>query len=133
MVPYDYLIVTAGLQDDALHQLKLRSFGIGHVTEGYRRVNGSMSAADPSIRELLVHGGTLIKSLIWNPLSYAVVYGRSLSAYCIVQGLLQRQVPPQKILLVLPKRGDEQNLQVDAFADGDVVEAKIHAILDEMG
>ena len=30
--------------------------------------------------------------MIWNPLSYAVVYGRSLSAYCVVQGLLLRQV-----------------------------------------
>ena len=50
-----------------------------------------MSSADPSLRNLLVPGGTLVKSLIWNPLSYAVVYGRSLSAYCVVQGLLLRQ------------------------------------------
>merc|ERR1719174_1050307 len=82
---------------------------------GYRRVNGAMSSADPNLRNLLIPGGTLIKSLIWNPLSYAVVYGRSLSAYCLVQGLLLRQVPPHKILLVLPPRGDEDNLCVDGF------------------
>ncbi|CAJ1413154.1 unnamed protein product [Effrenium voratum] len=94
MLPYDYLVVATGnsrlsatpivfyglmfhpigLQDDALHALKIQSMGVEHVTDGYRRVNGAMSAADPSIRDLsgLVQGGTLIKSLIWNPLSYAV-------------------------------------------------------------
>merc|ERR1719352_1733667 len=111
-VPYDYLVITPGLQDAALNSLKIRSWGIEHITEGYRHVNGAMSSADPNLRELLVPGGTLIKSLIWNPLSYAVVYGRSLSAYCIVQGLLLRQVPAQKILLVLPPRGDPDNLCV---------------------
>lgn len=41
-----------GLQDDALHALKIQSMGVEHVTDGYRRVNGAMSAADPSIRDL---------------------------------------------------------------------------------
>merc|ERR1719421_1495746 len=99
-VPFDYLVVTAGLQDAALNLLKIRSWGIDHLTNGYRKVNGAMSSADPSLRSLLIPGGTLVKSLIWNPLSYAVVYGRSLSAYCLVQGLLLRQVPPHKILLL---------------------------------
>merc|ERR1719310_2119692 len=62
MLPYDYLVVAAGLQDDALNGLKIRSWGVEHVTEGFRRVNGAMSSADPSIRELLIEGGTLIKS-----------------------------------------------------------------------
>merc|ERR1719426_108682 len=129
-VPYDFLVITAGLQDAALNSLKIRTWGLDHLTQGYRRVNGAMSSADPNLR---IPGGTLIKSLIWNPLSYAVVYGRSLSAYCLVQGLLLRQVPPHKILLVLPPRGEEDNLCVDAFAERDVVEEKIHKILAEMG
>eukprot|EP00931_Biecheleriopsis_adriatica_P091341 TRINITY_DN65224_c0_g1_i1.p1 TRINITY_DN65224_c0_g1~~TRINITY_DN65224_c0_g1_i1.p1 ORF type:complete len:1519 (+),score=374.86 TRINITY_DN65224_c0_g1_i1:69-4625(+) len=136
MLPYDYLIVATGLQDDALHSLKIRSWGVEHVTDGYRRVNGAMSAADPSIRDLLIEGGTLVKSLIWNPLSYAVVYGRSLHAYCVVQGLLLRKVPPKKIILVLPPRLQEsskQGLSVDAFYEGDAVEEKIHHILATMG
>lgn len=134
MLPYDYLIVGAGLQDDALHSLRIRSWGVEHVTDGYRSVNGCMSAADPSIRDLLVEGGTLVKSLIWNPLSYAVVYGRSLHAYCVVQGLLMRKVPPTKIILVLPPRlqDDSQQLSVDAFYAGDEVEIKIHNILKSM-
>lgn len=134
MLPYDYLVVAAGLQDDALHALKIRSWGVEHVTDGYRRVNGCMSAADPSIRDLLVEGGTLVKSLIWNPLSYAVVYGRSLHAYCVVQGLLMRKVPPTKIILVLPPRLQDasQQLPVDAFYQGDEVESKIHNILKSM-
>lgn len=135
MLPYDYLIVAAGLQDDALHSLRIRSWGVEHVTDGYRRVNGAMSADDSSIRDLLVEGGTLVKSLIWNPLSYAVVYGRSLNAYCVVQGLLLRKVPAKKIILVLPARDKDasRQLQVDAFYEGDVVEEKIHGILEAMG
>ncbi|CAJ1408184.1 unnamed protein product [Effrenium voratum] len=137
MLPYDYLVVATGLQDDALHALKIQSMGVEHVTDGYRRVNGAMSAADPSIRDLLVQGGTLIKSLIWNPLSYAVVYGRSLNAYCVVQGLLLRKVPARKIILVLPPRQQQEKgkqvLSVDAFYEGDEVEKKIHSILDTMG
>jgi len=135
MLPYDYLIVAAGLQDDALHGLKIRSWGVEHVTDGFRRVNGAMSVADPSIRDLLVEGGTLIKSLIWNPLSYAVVYGRSLHAYCVVQGLLMRKVPPTKIILVLPPRLKDAShqLPVDAFREGGEVEKKVHHILKGMG
>mmetsp|Transcript_23333 Transcript_23333/g.59574 ORF Transcript_23333/g.59574 Transcript_23333/m.59574 type:complete len:1536 (-) Transcript_23333:72-4679(-) len=134
LLPYDYLVVAAGLQDDALHSLRIRSWGVEHVTEGYRRVNGCMSVADPSIRDLLVEGGTLVKSLIWNPLSYAVVYGRSLHAYCVLQGLLMRKVPPTKIILVLPPRLKDAShqLPVDAFSDGDEVEAKIHEIVKSM-
>jgi len=135
MLPYDYLVVATGLQDDALHSLRIRSWGVEHVTDGYRRVNGAMSAADPSIRDLLVEGGTLVKSLIWNPLSYAVVYGRSLHAYCVLQGLLLRKVPAHKIILVLPKRLEDskQGFSVDAFHEGDAVEEKIHDILQKMG
>jgi len=135
MLPYDYLIIAAGLQDNALHSMRIRSWGVEHVTEGYRRVNGAISVADPSIRDLLVEGGTLIKSLIWNPLSYAVVFGRSLHAYCVVQGLLLRKVPPTKIILVLPPRLEEDaqhGLAVDAFAVADEVEQKIHHILKSM-
>merc|ERR1719316_1966004 len=128
-VPYDFLVITAGLQDAALNLLKIRSWGIDHLTQGHRKVNGAMSSADPNLRNLLVPGGTLVKSLIWNPLSYAVVYGRSLSAYCVVQGLLLRQVPPHKILLVLPPRGDQDNLCVDAFKENDVVDLLLHDVV----
>jgi len=124
MLPYDTLVLTTGLQDDALHQLKIRSWGV-EATHGYANINGALSCADPALSQLLVEGGKFIKSLIWNPLSYAVVYGRSLDAYCAVQGLLSRKVPPPKIVLVLPR---EDN----AFHDEEV-ELTIHSILIQMG
>ena len=128
MLPYDYLVVATGLQDDALHALKIQSMGVacrshakplrrggarhGWISKGQRCHECSRSiyqrfAAEPykkvSFRIFLilfdpfvpvclfylglssfilfnfrclprlVEGGTLVKSLIWNPLSYAVV------------------------------------------------------------
>ena len=49
-VPYDFLAITAGLQDAALNSLKIRTWGLDHLTQGYRRVNGAMSSADPNLR-----------------------------------------------------------------------------------
>ena len=41
-VPYDFLVITAGLQDAALNSLKIRTWGLDHLTQGYRRVNGAI-------------------------------------------------------------------------------------------
>ncbi|CEM02697.1 unnamed protein product [Vitrella brassicaformis CCMP3155] len=174
-LPYDTLVLAAGLQDDALNAMKIRSWGIetgptgpfavrepspysqpmgeGHsgatgkasdvpLPEGFRRLNGAISSADPTLRELLIEGGVLMKSLIWNPLSYAVVYGRSLDAYCLVQGLLLRKVPPKKLILVLPPREEDlpatelasrPQLACEAFRRGDAVEQRIHELLSNLG
>uniref|UniRef100_A0A0G4H5F0 Uncharacterized protein n=1 Tax=Chromera velia CCMP2878 TaxID=1169474 RepID=A0A0G4H5F0_9ALVE len=137
LLPYDYLVITAGLQDDCLHALSIRSWGVDHLPEGFRHVNGAISAADPQIRDLLVKGGTLIKSLIWNPLSYAVVYGRSLDAYCAVGGLIDRGVPPEKIIMVLPPRERAppahcHRLTDEGFVENGAVEEKVHRLLKEL-
>ncbi|KAL8273686.1 hypothetical protein Esti_002398 [Eimeria stiedai] len=84
-------------------------FGNRPLKVELRKVNGCVSAADPQIYELLgengeVYIGPFLTPLRWNPLATVVVYGRSLDAFCLVQGLINRQVPPQKISLVLPPR-----------------------------
>lgn len=65
-------------------------------------INGALSIGDPNLKQFLGIGGTFIKSLIWNPLVFTVVYGRTLDVYSIIQGLLVRNVPAVKIILILP-------------------------------
>lgn len=151
ILPYDYLVIACGMQDNALHTLGLRSWGsmkpsstplsekqraiegvggnaenpakilLGQMSmdvkaeiqaannEGGQSVglennvmNGALSIGDPNLGTFLATKGTFIKSLIWNPLCYAVVYGNSMDAYNAIQGLLVRNVPPTKIVLLIP-------------------------------
>ncbi|KAF4670670.1 hypothetical protein FOZ61_009513 [Perkinsus olseni] len=139
-IPYDHLVLTTGLQDHALHSLSIRSMGVADLPLGYRHVNGCLSSADSSCDKILGDGSILLKSLMWNPLSYVVIYGRALDSYCAIQGLLGRLVPPEKIVLVLPPRrsrdtipDEDEVLPVDAFAEGDPVEGKIHDVLMSIG
>ncbi|KAF4711100.1 hypothetical protein FOZ62_012580, partial [Perkinsus olseni] len=139
-IPYDHLVLTTGLQDHALHSLSIRSMGVADLPLGYRHVNGCLSSADSSCDKVLGDGSILLKSLMWNPLSYVVIYGRALDSYCAIQGLLGRLVPPEKIVLVLPPRrsretipDEDEVLPVDAFAEGDPVEGKIHGVLMSIG
>ncbi|KAF4675449.1 hypothetical protein FOL47_007757, partial [Perkinsus chesapeaki] len=139
-IPYDYLVLTCGLQEHALHSLNIRSLGVADIPDGYKHVNGCLSTADAALDDILADGSILLKSLMWNPLSYVVIYGRSLDAYCAIQGLLGRLVPPEKIILVLPPRrsretipDEDEVLPVDAFAEGDIVEEKLHDVLLSIG
>ncbi|KAF4740770.1 hypothetical protein FOZ62_028426, partial [Perkinsus olseni] len=139
-IPYDHLVLTTGLQDHALHSLSIRSMGVADLPLGFRHVNGCLSSADSSCDKILGDGSILLKSLMWNPLSYVVIYGRALDSYCAIQGLLGRLVPPEKIVLVLPPRrsrdtipDEDEVLPVDAFAEGDPVEGKIHDVLMSIG
>ncbi|PFH34205.1 hypothetical protein BESB_073570 [Besnoitia besnoiti] len=132
VLPYDFLILTTGMQDAALQSIGVRSWGLpetppagtdaaaaapreeltldgnrGIADSGYprqRRVNGCISSADPRLYHLLDEDGPYLVPLRWNPLTSVVVYGRSLDAYCLVHGLLSRDVPAQKITIILPPR-----------------------------
>ncbi|EPR61028.1 hypothetical protein TGGT1_312440 [Toxoplasma gondii GT1] len=130
VLPYDFLVLAAGMQDAALQSIGLRSWGlqenhvnsnsptmVNHADQTWtgkrkarnanslpQRVNGCISSADPWLYDLLEENGPYLIPLRWNPLTYVVVYGRSLDAYCLVHGLLSRDVPAQKITLILPPR-----------------------------
>jgi hypothetical protein len=65
-------------------------------------INGALSIGDANLGGYLDGQGTFVKSLIWNPLCYAVIYGNSLNAYNVIQGLLLRNVSTTKIILIRP-------------------------------
>eukprot|EP00916_Digyalum_oweni_P027116 GHVL01044515.1.p1 GENE.GHVL01044515.1~~GHVL01044515.1.p1 ORF type:complete len:1052 (-),score=121.48 GHVL01044515.1:1265-4420(-) len=138
-VPYDYLILTPGLQDNGLHTLQISSWGLKDIAEGFRFVNGCISCADPNIYNLLNPQGTLIKSLVWNPLTFVIVYGRSLDSYSILQGLLKRGIPASKIIHVLPPSVEAEDnadasLVNEAFIEDDKdLVATVHEILKSNG
>ncbi|PHJ24890.1 hypothetical protein CSUI_001260, partial [Cystoisospora suis] len=114
LLPYDFLILATGMQDSSLQEIGVRSWGLDDVHDlceessssssalSIRKVDGCISSADPRLHDLLDEKGPYLVPLRWNPLTSAVVYGRSLDAYCLVHALLHRDVPAQKITLVLP-------------------------------
>ncbi|KEP63487.1 UNVERIFIED_CONTAM: hypothetical protein HHA_312440 [Hammondia hammondi] len=169
VLPYDFLVLAAGMQDAALQSIGLRSWGLqeNHINSNSptmvnhddqtwtgrrkarnakslpQRVNGCISSADPWLYDLLEENGPYLIPLRWNPLTYVVVYGRSLDAYCLVHGLLSRDVPAQKITLILPPRSkatasepqdqEDEMLPVSAFAEGEPMESKCHDLLRNLG
>ncbi|KAL8430555.1 hypothetical protein Efla_000500 [Eimeria flavescens] len=108
-----------------------------------RKVNGCISAADPQIHELLGESGKpghithvrpFLIPLRWNPLASAVVYGRSLDALCLVQGLIKRQVPPQKISVrYVGSTAADELIEVDEFSDEAPMGLQCLQLLRDMG
>lgn len=101
VLPYDVLVVACGLQDETIHRVKPAGLVNG--------VNGALSIGDPGLPTSLEANGTFIKALIWNPLCYAVVYGKSLDVYGIICGLLKRNVPHGKIIVIRPSAYTSNN------------------------
>lgn len=125
MLPYDHLVLACGLQDSTLNV-----FGPSNNLP-----QGALSISDPSLTRHLHPEGTFVKSLIWNPLSYAAVYGDSLDVFSIVQALLDRKVPRSKIVLVVPPKGDEAEalMRDDKEAVPSNVESRLHGLLEALG
>ncbi|XP_026193386.1 uncharacterized protein LOC113147347 [Cyclospora cayetanensis] len=112
------------------------------VPRELRKVNGCISAADPHLHELLGESGPFLTPLRWNPLASVVVYGRSLDAFCLVQGLIKRDVPPQKISLVLPPRyrlllmlflKTDELIEVDEFSTEAQMGLQLLQLLHQIG
>eukprot|EP00920_Eleutheroschizon_duboscqi_P030013 GHVT01072797.1.p1 GENE.GHVT01072797.1~~GHVT01072797.1.p1 ORF type:complete len:1794 (-),score=170.14 GHVT01072797.1:306-5687(-) len=125
-VTYDYCVIATGLQDATLRLLGLSSCGLPNVsrappicpdagnfdsassrvtkdpTPDRSRLNGAVALGDSSLPKLLSPSGVWIRSLRWNPLSDVAVFGAGLDAYCLLQALLVKGVPPQKIVLIHP-------------------------------
>lgn len=148
MVPYDTLILTMGLQDQTLNNLGYSSRGIIPTPEGKEVVEGVLSIDDPFLYQHLAINSGLIKLLSnRKKKNDVVVYGRTLNAYCCIQGLLRRRVRPQNIYLIIPESDchlehnydEEDEMQADipfvnpeAFKDPEIKQ-KIHDNLISMG
>lgn len=148
MVPYDTLILTMGLQDQTLNTLGYSSKGISPTPEGKEVVEGLLSIDDPFLYKHLEKGGELVRLLSnRKKKNDVVVYGRTLNAYCCIQGLIRRGVRPQNIYLIIPDADchldanydeiDEMESDIpfinpEAFKDG-TIRQKIHDNLIAMG
>eukprot|EP00392_Amoebophrya_sp_AT5.2_P005443 g5452.t1 len=75
-------------------------------------LNGVLSVGDPRLADFFAESGTFVKGLIWNPLTVICVYGNSLDVYTIIQGLLLRKVPANKIVLVQPPTAGDTQAQL---------------------
>jgi hypothetical protein len=148
MVPYDTLILTMGLQDQTLNTAGYSTKGIQPTPEGKEVVEGLISIDDPFLYDHLDYKSDLIKLLCnRKKKNDVVVYGRTLNAYCCIQGLIQRGVKPENVVLIIPEAechldanyDEAEEMQADipfinpeAFKDAKI-KKKIHNNLTDMG
>jgi len=149
VIPYDTLILGMGIQDKTLNSLGYVSRGIAPHGED-KRADQILSIDDPHLYSHLRVGGSLINILTdKKKVKNCVIYGRTLNTYCCIQGLLQRGVKPEQIILVIPKiechveeSYDEPDRETmyqdlpyiyqDSFEDQSIEEKINHSLL-EMG
>ena len=148
IIPYDTLILAMGLQDQTLNTIGYSSKGISPTPEGKLVVEGLLSIDDPFLYDHLSKESELIKILCnRKKKNDVVVYGRTLNAYCCIQGLINRGVRPENVFLIIPDAechldsnyDEEDEMQADipfinpeAFKDPDIRQ-KIHDNLLSMG
>jgi len=102
IVPYDTLILGMGIQDKTLNSLGYASRGIAS-TGTLQRADQILSIDDPHLYQHLRVGGSLINILTDKKrVKNCVIYGRTLHTYCCIQGLLQRGVKPEQIIMAIP-------------------------------
>jgi NADPH-dependent 2,4-dienoyl-CoA reductase/sulfur reductase-like enzyme len=120
VIPYDNLVLAMGIQDKTLDSLNYASHGV-EKAEGIstvQRAKGVLSIDDPYLYRYLQAGSSLMQALTdRRRQTRCVVYGRSLHAYALIQGLLERGVRPQNIVLAIPRIychvNDEEDTMVE--------------------
>jgi hypothetical protein len=122
IIPYDTLVLAMGLQDKTLPSMGYVSRGIAPVSSDKRHVEGVLSIDDPKLYDHLRLGGTLMNALTnrRRPQN-CVVYGRSLSAYTCIKGLLARGMRAEQITLVIPKETCHLSAQYDEEQQEDMM------------
>lgn len=93
VIPFDTLVLAMGIQEKTLDTLKFASWGISPVPSDIRRCRGVLSIDDPHLYKTLNIEGALMQRLVDKRRgTKCVVYGRTLNAYALIQGLLDRGV-----------------------------------------
>uniref|UniRef100_A0A7S3MYV1 CFAP61 dimerisation domain-containing protein n=1 Tax=Strombidium inclinatum TaxID=197538 RepID=A0A7S3MYV1_9SPIT len=147
ILPYDTLILGMGIQDKTLNTLGYASRGIAS-TGDLQRADQILSIDDPHLYQHLRVGGSLINILTDKKrVKNCVIYGRTLHTYCCIQGLLQRGVKPEQIILAIPasechveenydeveeRLKDMPFIYPEAFEDYSI-EEKIQSLIESMG
>ena len=150
-ISYDILIVSVGLIDQTMKELNLVSAGIGPDRDE-EVINGVYSIDDPFLYDHFKKGdtpGTNIQMLtrVKKPKKICI-YGRTLHTFAFINGLINRGVPPNRIILAIPprvhqlkdtfKNNDEKlQYQDDRLNDPEpfddpIIEKKIFTILEEL-
>ena len=148
VIPYDTLVLGMGIQDKTLQSLEYCSRGIAPLPEGMKRADGILSIDDPYLYQHLRKDGSLINILTDKKrVKNCVIYGRSLHTYCCIQGLMERGVKPEQIILAIPSNEchvsesyDEKEIMnqdlpfiyPEAFED-ESIEEKIQSVLEQKG
>lgn len=135
VIPYDNLVLAMGIQDKTLDSLNYVSYGVDK-SEGIstvQRAKGVLSIDDPYLYRFLAAGSSLMQALTdRRRQTRCVVYGRSLHAYCLIQGLIERGVRPQNIVLAIPRIYCHVNDDEDTMVEQDIPTIYPEAFDDEM-
>lgn len=98
---YDYLVLCLGLQDCTLAKHEYASRGM-QPGEKKKTAEGIYSLNDPYLYQHWKMEGRLLKILNDRKKpSDVVVYGHTLDIFCAVQGLINRNVAPKRIVVLL--------------------------------
>eukprot|EP00163_Fabomonas_tropica_P026367 TRINITY_DN4814_c0_g1_i1.p1 TRINITY_DN4814_c0_g1~~TRINITY_DN4814_c0_g1_i1.p1 ORF type:complete len:1375 (-),score=400.93 TRINITY_DN4814_c0_g1_i1:204-4328(-) len=116
VVPYDYLVIGTGLQDQTIEHLR------GESTQ----IEGVFSLCNQSDAKNLKN---YVADEFVNGSSSAIVYGSTLAAYTAIQGLIDVGVKPKRIRLIQPPPSAQY---VSPFNDPHI-EQSMAAVLKQLG
>ncbi|KAJ3084182.1 hypothetical protein HK102_000739 [Quaeritorhiza haematococci] len=112
---YDYLILTPGVQ-----------FHAAHVSTDFASLHGVYGVTKAEAPQVYRAIEAFVQEN--DEKALAVVYGRHMQAYASVQALVKRNVPPKKIVLVVPRPKTPSSC-----FNNPVVERKVHEMLEKLG
>ena len=132
VIPYDTLVLGMGIQDKTLNSLKYASQGISPVPSDIKKSNGVLSIDDPYLYKYLHDDAPLMQALTdHRRANHCVVYGRTLNAYCLIQGLIHRGVCPKNITMAIPRQNTHCNEEEDPMMEEDLPVIYPNAFEDE--